>query len=115
MISARDAAVAQSAIDTSDAGEGADDSGYGAVIFLGFAAAVLAVSFMVCALALVGSWWMLGVAMGVHVGVTAAVIWMIADAFTTSDEPDESEPEPIAAATPTRPAMRVRPTLAAHH
>src|SRR5579875_2945746 len=65
-----------------------DDSGYGAVMFLVFTAAVLAVTLAVCVLAVVGSWWMLGVAVAIHVSVTAVVMWVIYRAFGLSADDD---------------------------
>ena len=51
----------------------ADDRGDGLAMFLIFAAAALIVTGAVALLALVGSWWMLGVAFAVHVAMTAVV------------------------------------------
>ena len=55
----------------------ADDSRYGLVMFVVFSAAVLFVTGAVALLALVGSWWMLGAAFAVHVGVTAVVMLVV--------------------------------------
>ena len=50
-------------------------------MFLIFAAAALIVTGAVALLALVGSWWMLGVAFAVHVAMTAAVTLTIVGAM----------------------------------
>lgn len=67
-----------------------DDSGYGWVMFLVFTVAVLVVTLGVGVLAVVGSWWMLGLAVAFHVSVTAAVIWVVYNAFGSDDEVDEA-------------------------
>jgi fatty acid desaturase len=59
----------------------ADDRGYGLAMFLIFAAAALIVTDAVALLALVGSWWMLGVAFAVHVAMTALVTLTIVGAM----------------------------------
>ena len=43
----------------------------------GFVVAVVAISLAVCVLALVPSWWMLGVAVATHLGVTAAMVKIV--------------------------------------
>lgn len=58
-----------------------DDIGYGWAMFTAFTGAVLGITFVVCVLALVGSWWMLGVAVLVHVVVTATMIRLVYGAF----------------------------------
>ena len=55
----------------------ADDSGGGLAMFVVFNAAVLIVTGAVTLLALVGGWWMLGLAFAVHVGMTAVVVLTI--------------------------------------
>ena len=55
----------------------ADDSGDGLVTFVVFTAAVLIVTGAVALLALLGGWWMLGLAFAVHVGMTAVVVLTI--------------------------------------
>lgn len=59
----------------------ADDRGDGLAMFLIFAAAALIVTGAVALLALVGSWWMLGVAFAVHVAMTAVVTLTIVGAM----------------------------------
>ena len=59
----------------------ADDRGDGLAMFLIFAAAALIVTGAVALLAVVGSWWMLGVAFAVHVAMTAAVTLTIVGAM----------------------------------
>ena len=68
----------------------ADDRGYGLAMFLIFAAAALTVTGAVALLALVGFWWMLGVAFAVDGAMTALVTLTIVGAmsgrgFATSD------------------------------
>lgn len=89
-------------------------------MFLVFTAAVLVVTFAVCILAIVGSWWMLGVAMVVHVGVTAAVIRVLVAAFgPETDRYPDIEPVTVGAkATVAAPSVKpmARPTsLLPHH
>jgi hypothetical protein len=59
----------------------ADDRGDGLAMFLIFAAAALIVTGAVALLALVDSWWMLGVAFAVHVAMTAVVTLTIVGAM----------------------------------
>jgi hypothetical protein len=59
------------------ASESADDSGEGLAMFVIFTGAVLIVTGAVALLALVDSWWMLGLAFGVHLAMTAAVVLAI--------------------------------------
>ena len=59
----------------------ADDRGYGLAMLLIFATAALIVTGAVALLALVGSWWMLGVAFAVHVAMTALVTLTIVGAM----------------------------------
>ena len=65
--------------------EDPDDSSYGWAMFLAFISAVLAITFTVCVLAMVGSWWMLGVAFAVDVGITALVMKVVRGALNSSD------------------------------
>lgn len=76
-----------------EAGEEPDDSGYGAVMFFVFSAAVLLVSLTVCVLALVRSWWVLGGVVSVHLIVTAIVMWVVYHAFELSAESDTDTDE----------------------
>lgn len=55
------------------------------LLFL-FAVATLLVVLAVWLLGVIGGWWVLGLAMVVHLGMTAAVIWGLARAL--SDGPD---------------------------
>jgi hypothetical protein len=57
--------------------EAADDSGQGLAMFVIFTGAVLIVTGAVALLAVVGSWWMLGVAFAVHVTMTVVVVLTI--------------------------------------
>lgn len=59
------------------ASESADDSGQGLALFLIFVAAVLIVTCAVALLALVDSWWMLGVTFAVDITMTAIVVLAI--------------------------------------
>ncbi len=52
---------------------GGDDRGLGLAMLVIFTAAALIVTGAVAMLALIGSWWMLGLAFGVHLLMTAAV------------------------------------------
>lgn len=67
------------------------DSGYGWVMFTVFCCAALGITFTVAVLALVGSWWMLGVAVAAHLTVTTVVMRVVINAFgsSTHDEAEE--------------------------
>lgn len=54
-----------------------DDSSAGLAMFLIFCSAVLFVTGGVAVVALVGTWWMLGLAFGIHVLMTAVVVLTI--------------------------------------
>jgi hypothetical protein len=71
-----------SAAPTIDAPAGAT---YGWEMFIAFAAAVVGISFVVCVLALNGSWVMLGVALVAHMAVTAAMMKLVLGAFGSED------------------------------
>ena len=58
-----------------------DDSGYGLAMFVIFSAAALIVTGAVALLALVGSWWMLGVAFAAHVAMTSVVTYAVLHAI----------------------------------
>jgi hypothetical protein len=79
----RSASTASPSSETSDAATGprasesADDSGQGLAMFLIFTSAVLTATGAVAMLALVDSWWMLGVAFAIHVAMTAVVVLTI--------------------------------------
>lgn len=60
-------------------------SGIG-LLFL-FALATLLVVIAVWALGVVGGWWVLGVAMVVHLGMTTAVLWGLARALSDGADP----------------------------
>lgn len=59
----------------------ADDTGDGLLMFLVFVAAVLTSTATVAAIALVGTWWMLGFGFAIHVIMTAVVILTIVHAM----------------------------------
>lgn len=59
----------------------ADDRGDGLAMFLIFTGAALIVTGAVAVLALVDSWWMLGIAFAVHVAMTAVVALTIVGAL----------------------------------
>lgn len=61
--------------------EHVDDSGYGPLMVATFATAALVVTGAVALLALVGSWWMLGVVFGVHVLMTGLITFAVIHAF----------------------------------
>ncbi|MGH2843287.1 MAG: hypothetical protein ACRDKL_06825 [Solirubrobacteraceae bacterium] len=61
-----------------------DDSNYGWAMFLAFICAAMSITFAVCVLTLVKTWWMLGVAMVVHVSITATMLWVILGAFRSA-------------------------------
>lgn len=75
-------------------------SDYGWVMFFVFTAAVLAITFAVAALALVPTWWMLGVVFGVHLAVTAVTTRVVLGAFEEGSDYDA--PAVQAAASTTR-------------
>ena len=105
--------------------EDPDDSSYGWAMFLAFISAVLAITFTVCVLAMVGSWWMLGVAFAVDVGITALVMKVVRGALNSSDAyPDLERIESASKAalarevvdlTPRREFKARRASLAAPH
>ncbi len=82
---AYDAAVAEPA-PTPAALEPPDDSAYGWKMFVAFCAAVVGISIVVAVLAIIGSWVMLGVAMFVHVAVTAMLMKLIMGAFGSEED-----------------------------
>jgi hypothetical protein len=89
-----------------------DDSGCGLVRFVVFSAAVLLVTGAVALLAVVGSWWILGAAFAVHVGVTAVVTFAVVHAMggrsvAIPESGDQAVPSPRVV----RPDARVRPSL----
>lgn len=98
-----------------------DDSRGGLAMFLIFTAAVLIVTGAVAIVALVGSWWILGVAFAVHVLMTAVVIatiWAVmsgrAAVATDSATPDTADSGRAATPAPLpadgrRPGPRVPP------
>lgn len=67
-----------------------DDSDYGWAMFVAFITAVLAITFAVGALALVQTWWMLGVVFGVDLLITALVFRLVMGALA---DPASSGPE----------------------
>jgi len=93
-----------------------DDRGYGTLMFFVFTAAVLVVTCAVCVLAVVGSWWMLGLAVGVHVGLTAAVTRVVLGAFGPDGDryPDLAPPNVVAAKRTVELAGR-RAAVVTHH
>ncbi len=80
------------------AGEDPDDSSYGWVMLATFTSAVLAITFAVCVLALARSWWVLGIVIAAHVGVTAIVMKVIYGAFVSAANrgPIARHDEPVA-------------------
>jgi len=98
--------------------EDPDDSSYGWAMFIAFISAVLAITFAVCALAMVGSWWMLGVVYAVDLGITALVMKVVYGAFASSAYPDleriEAASKVARAAQATELKARAAP-LVAHH
>jgi len=54
-------------------------------MFVSFSAAVVGISLVVCVLALIGSWVMLGIVLGVHVTVTAVMMKLVLGAFGSED------------------------------
>ncbi|HET9125296.1 MAG TPA: hypothetical protein VFN65_10465 [Solirubrobacteraceae bacterium] len=79
-------------------------SDYGWVMFFVFTAAVLAISFAVAALALVPTWWMLGIVFGVHLAVTAVTTKVVLGAFEQGSDADAPA---VQAAAPTTRVPRV--------
>ena len=100
--------------------EAPDDATYGWEMFVAFFAAVLAITVAVCVLALIGSWWMLGIAVAAHVGITATMMHLVMGAFGADEHayPDfhTAEAASRAAIAGRAPAAVVtRPRLAAEH
>jgi hypothetical protein len=98
--------------------EAPNDATYGWEMFVAFIAAVLGISIVVAVLALVGSWVLLGIAMAVHVGVTATMMKLVLGAFGSEDHayPDMHQAEAASRAAILRQvnspvAMRPRPAV----
>jgi membrane protein implicated in regulation of membrane protease activity len=84
----------------------ADDPGIGLALFLIFTIAILIVTGAVAMLALIDTWWVLGLAFGIHVLMTVAVGFAVfsalsAGSLTLTDgtdsrvaEAEEREPRP---------------------
>jgi len=64
------------------------DSNYGMLMFFGFFASVWSVTLAICVLAMAPSWWVLGVVVAVHIGVTSATTRMVYAAFSSPAYPD---------------------------
>ncbi|MDE3132940.1 MAG: hypothetical protein KGL15_02625 [Acidobacteriota bacterium] len=97
-----------------------DDATYGWEMFVAFIFAVLSITVAVCVLALVGSWWMLGVALAVDLGITATMMRLVLGAFGAEEHryPDmhTAEAASRAAISARAPALpTARPRLAAGH
>jgi hypothetical protein len=58
-----------------------DDRGVGLAMFVTFTAAILIVTGAVAMLALTSTWWVLGLAFGIHVLMTAAVSFVVFSAL----------------------------------
>lgn len=67
--------------------EPVDDTGLGLVMFLIFTAAVLIVTGAVALLALVNSWWVLGVAFAVYIAMTTVVMLTVVHALSSRTRP----------------------------
>lgn len=96
------------------------DATYGWEMFMAFTAAVLAITITVCVLTLVGSWWMLGVAVAAQFGVTGTMMRLIFGAFGSDEHayPDKRRAEAVSRAAifgPAAAAAPARPGLAAEH
>lgn len=76
------------------------DATYGWEMFTAFVASVLGITIVVAVLALIGSWWMLGIAMVVHVSITATMMRLIYGAFGSKDHayPDARQAEAVSRA-----------------
>lgn len=89
--------------------EAQGDPTYGWEMFAAFTCAALAVTFAVCVLALVGSWWMLGVAVAAHIGLTATMMWLVFTGFGASEH---AYPDMHSAEAASRAAISARAGLA---
>ncbi|MGH2863069.1 MAG: hypothetical protein ACRDLT_16435 [Solirubrobacteraceae bacterium] len=76
------------------------DATYGWEMFVAFVAAVLGLSIAVAVLALVGSWWMLGIAVLAQLSVTVMMIRLVFGAFGSEDHayPDGRRAEAVSRA-----------------
>lgn len=92
--------IATTAGDEQAAVEAPGGATYGWVMFVAFTAAVVGISFIVCVLALTGSWLMLGIALVVHFGVTATLMKLVLGAFgsETHSYPDMHTAEAVSRA-----------------
>ena len=87
--------------------EDANQTGYGMVMFYVFSAAVLAITVAVCALALVNTWWMLGVVFGLHLAVTTWVCVVINRSFDFNGDADLEQAATLFTVAPMRDASSV--------
>ena len=83
-----------------------DDSGGGFAMFVVFTAAVLIVTGAVAVLALVATWWMLAVALAIHVLMSTAVVMTIMSVMdgraTATSDHVPAQHRPLEAQPPTR-------------
>ncbi|MDE3132367.1 MAG: hypothetical protein KGL16_14545 [Acidobacteriota bacterium] len=95
--------------------EAPGDATYGWEMFVAFVAAVVGISIVVAVLALVGSWWMLGVAVAVHLGVTATMMRLVYGAFGSEEHayPDMHTAEAASRAAISANAGSTRPARVA--
>jgi hypothetical protein len=94
------------------------DSAYGWVMFWIFIAAVLAITFAVCVLALAQSWWMLGVVYGTDLFVTGLVFKVVLGALDVPATPELDSTDATSHAALPGPVIGLtehRATVAAHH
>ena len=73
---------------------GEDERPRGLALLFLFSLATLIVVLAVWALGVVGGWWMLGIAMGVHLVMTAAVMLGLARALSEPPAPDQPARSP---------------------
>jgi hypothetical protein len=93
----------------------ADDTGDGLLMFFVFTAAVLISTAAVALIAVVGTWWVLGVGFAVHVTMTAVVTLTIVHVMAGRARalPDRGRPSSVPENRPeARPQARTRPVTA---
>jgi hypothetical protein len=68
------------------------DTTYGWGMYWAFVLAVLAITAAVGVLAMVGSWWMLGIAVAIHLTITSIMLTVIFDALSSPSDADRLTP-----------------------
>jgi len=100
------------------AAEDPNETNYGWAMFVTFLTAVLAISFAVCALAMVRSWWMLAVVFATDLTVTGLVFRVVVRALGFGADPQAegaATKATVPAATPKVGSSLRRAAVPLHH